>query len=257
MTDGARPLRVGVLLPATDTAVELELPTRLACRASVHVARMVLESVTIEDLRRMEADAAAQARTLAQLQPDLIVFACTSGTFVFGSEHEVELVERLEQITGAPVITAARSVVSALNRLGAQRIRLGAPYLPEIVAAEVDYLGAQGFTVVTSTALSIVEDEDTARLPTSALIDLVAARADDADAALLSCTNLRTLEHLPEIRDAVGLPVVSSNSALLDEILIAADGLRSSPTPPPVPDRGASGVDWRQSSSTRSIAAPD
>jgi maleate isomerase len=232
MTDPVPPLRVGVLLPATDTAVELELPPRLTGVASLHVSRMLLDSVTVDGLRQMESDAQRQATVLARLQPDLLVFACTSGTFVFGAAHEEELVGRLEEVTGAPVITAARSVVAALTRRKAHRLCLGAPYLPDIVAAEIEYLSAQGFDVVTSKALSIVEDEQTARLSTEALIDMVSVRDDReddirADTALLSCTNLRTLEGLPRIQAAVGLPVVSSNSALLEEILVAAEDIRS------------------------------
>lgn len=257
MTIRTHPLRVAVLLPATDTAVELELPPRLAGRASLHVARMALDSVTVEGLRQMEADAKRQARVLARVKPDLAVFACTSGTFVFGAARELHLVGELSDIFGVPVITAARSVLGALSRRGAQRIRLGAPYLPEIVRAEVDYLQAAGFAVVSQAALSITDDEQTAALGLNDLAGLIGERADGADTVVLSCTNLRTLDGLEQLSTAAGVPVVSSNSALFEEIGLVLEQIRSGQPGRRVPSPDAGVVGPLQTSTARSGAAPD
>ncbi|AXG80872.1 maleate cis-trans isomerase family protein [Streptomyces paludis] len=207
--------RVAVLIPATDTAVERELPGLLGGRAGLHVARMRLPSVTLDGLLALEEDAVRQAEALAPIRPALTVFACTSGSFVRGRVYEDRLTDRLAAATGAPVVTAARAMVTALRAEGG-RVRLRASYTEDIVAAERRYLESFGLTVTDARGLGITEDEETARVGAGELIRFArdAPPGDDATVTMLSCTNLRTAEVLAELRQGIGLPVVSSNLAL-------------------------------------------
>lgn len=210
----SRLARVGVLLPSTDTMVEQELPRRLAHIATCHFARMRLRSVTEADLRAMEAQAQAQAALVADIRPDVLVFACTSGTFVLGADHEADLVARLERAAGCPVVTTARSMVDSLRAHGA-RVRLRTPYDPEITRAEVAYLASFGLTTTSSRALGLTVDADIAGVSPEFLEEFVEGD-DEADVVMLSCTNLRAFHHHRRLQARARLPVVTSNLAAAD-----------------------------------------
>ncbi|MFJ3673268.1 aspartate/glutamate racemase family protein [Streptomyces sp. NPDC090106] len=218
----AEPPRVAVLVPATDTAVELELPGLIEGRASLHIARMRLPSVTPADLIAMEEDAVRQAEALAPIRPVLTVFACTSGSFVRGRADEARLVDRLTEAAGAPVITAAAAMVAALRAQGG-RVRLRASYTDDLVTAERRYLEDHGLTVTDARGLGITEDEETARVTAEELVRFArdVPDGDDATVTMLSCTNLRTARAHTQLRRGIGLPVVSSNLALAQAVLAA------------------------------------
>ncbi|MBO1900936.1 hypothetical protein J4H92_03110 [Leucobacter weissii] len=220
--------RIAVLVPSSDTSVEIELPRRLGGAASIHVARMRLDSVTAEGLRGLEASALEQAAGLRQIAPDLALFACTSGTFLRGAAFERGFVAELEELLGARVLTAARSMVRALVARGT-RVRLVASYTEDLVAAESAYLRDHGLEVASARGLGILDDEATARVTPAQLAEAAAGAAGDgADAVMLSCTNLRTLDASAWLEQRIGLPVVSSNSALA-EAALAALGSGSDP----------------------------
>ncbi len=215
------PRRVGVLLPASDSCLEQELPVRLAGVASIHSHRLPLSSVTEPGLRALSRAALDALPLLMACHPDALVFGCTSGTFLLGREHEAELVAELSARTGVPVVTAARAVVNQLRRHGT-RVRLRAPYLDSIVEAEARYLTREGFEVTSSRALGIVDDEETARLDSATLADFV--RGDDAvDAVLLSCTNVRSLGFEHKLAEAAGAPVITSTAAVAAAVRAALD----------------------------------
>lgn len=117
---------VGVLVPSTDTTLEQELPQLLSGRATVHFTRMDLPDVTPAGLAVMEQAAHAGIGLLAQIEPDVILFGCTSGSFFRGAAHETRLVADLSSRTDAPIITTARAMVRALSARG-RRVRLRTP----------------------------------------------------------------------------------------------------------------------------------
>ena len=219
MNDATAAPRIAILVPSSDTGVELELPRLIGGAASLHVARMRLDSVTPTALRALEANGLEQASWLGQIRPALGLFACTSGTFLRGVDFEHDFVRNLQAAMGAPVVTAAQSMVTALRKRGT-RVRLIASYSSDIVEAEAAYLRAHGLLVASATGLGIVDDEETAGVSAERLLhESARLTGDGADVIMLSCTNLRTIAASPLIEHALGLPVVSSNSALAETAL--------------------------------------
>jgi maleate isomerase len=203
--------RVGILIPSTDTTVEKELPVLLSGQASCHFARMKLTAVTHEGLRAMEADALRAAEVLADARPDVVLFACTSGTFIFGADYEADLAEKLAKASGAPVVTTARAMAEMLLTHGAT-VRLRTPYESSITQAEVTYLQSFGLTMSSSESLGLTVDNDIAAVPADRLLDFVTG-TDTPDVVMLSCTNLQTRHLLNDLTAAAGAPIVTSNLA--------------------------------------------
>jgi maleate isomerase len=203
--------RVGILIPSTDTTVEKELPTLLRGHASCHFARMKLTAVTHEGLRAMEADALRAAEVLADAQPNVVLFACTSGTFIFGADYEADLVAKLARAAGACVVTTARAMAEMLLTHGTT-VRLRTPYESSITQAEVTYLRSFGLTASSHESLGLTLDNDIAAVSAERLIDFVKG-SDAPDVVMLSCTNLQTLHVLDDLTAAAGAPIVTSNLA--------------------------------------------
>lgn len=219
--------RVGVLIPSTDSTVEIELPALLAGRASCHFSRMRLPSVTRDSLAAMEGEAVRAAELLVDVKVQVVLFACTSGTFIFGPTYERQMAARIAAAAGAPVVTTASAMANALASHG-RRVRLRTPYDAELTRAEVSYLEALGFTVTSAKGLGITVDNDISAVDEEAHLALTAG-TDEAEVVMLSCTNVRSLHLLATLRRATGLPVVTSNTAAAQMVLdVLAGG--ASPT---------------------------
>lgn len=221
------PARVAVLVPSTDTTLEQELPLLLAGRASVHFARMRLSSVTSVGLSEMEEHAMDGAGLLAGIQPDVLVFGCTSGSFFQGAEHERRLAQRLADRAGAPVVTTAWAVRVALAACG-HTVRVRTPYDDALTDAECAYLRASGLAVRSAAGLGLTADAEIAAVTPERLLAHVAGDDDGADVLLVSCTNLPTLSLLDRLARVSGMPVVSSNGAAAQ----AVSGVLSGALPP-------------------------
>lgn len=214
--------RVGVLVPSTDTTVEQELPKLLNGRASMHATRMHLPEVTPAGLATMEEHALAGAALLADAAVDVVLFACTSGSFFRGAAHERELAQRLAAHAEAPVVTTAWAVGRALSRHG-RTVRVRTPYTDELTAAECAYLRDAGLETSSSRGLGLTRDADIAALTRNDILSL-AEGSDPADAVLLSCTNLPTIDVLDEVEKACAMPIVTSNTAGAALVLGVLDG---------------------------------
>ncbi len=221
-----RRLRVGVLLPSSDTGLEAELPLRLKDVATVHFARVRLDSVTAADLLGFIDRARHQADSLLAVSPDVLVIGCTSGGFVHGVQMEHRLAAQFQGSFGVPVISTVQAAVVAVRALG-RRVRLRTSYQDELTVLEARYLEDSGLTVVGASGLGFTEDWRTAEAGLDVLLAAVSPpeEGDGADVTLLSCTNFRTLGLQASLEGAAGVPVVTSCQAVE---LGVRDFLRSS-----------------------------
>jgi maleate isomerase len=205
--------RIGLLLPAANVTVEAEL----APRGDVHFQRfapLLGSDVSAGSVKDAIVEA---ARVLAAAQPERIGVAYASGSYLEPSVLDVELVDEIERATGAKATTAAQAIVARLRELGATRVGVVSPYADAVNSACRDYLAASGIEVVA------LVGEPPAGGPASVTADEVRALVlsiprDGIDAIAISCTGLRTLALLPELEQECGLPVVSSNQALLEAL---------------------------------------
>ncbi len=167
-----------------------------------------------------QIDGMAEAASILQPQahPDVICYACTSGSIVIGEERVMAEIKR-----GAPwaqPATLVTGVINALHRLDAHKIVVATPYLDEINTMEAEFLQAKGFEVLDIQGLNIEDCEAMGRIKPSFIRDFaLSIDRDDADAIFVSCGGIRTLDVLQEIEDAAGKPVICSNQAMMWDCL--------------------------------------
>jgi len=203
-----RTARVGVLLPWANQAVETELPCLGLARTVFHYTRLVPASrttaVDASFLHGLREAAGNAVESLAHLPLDSRILACTSAGFTGGPPLP----------TG--VVTAFDALTNALQALDASRVVLAAPYPIEVTASEAAALTARGIEVVAHASLGLADGYPgvTADDIRTLIRQFPADALRTADAVVLSCTGWHTLSALPDIQQAVGMPVISSNLAM-------------------------------------------
>lgn len=205
--------RIGLLVPSSNTTMESEFWRMAPKGISIHVARMSLRNHTLEENLNMEKDAVKGAVDLKTAAVNLIVYGCTSGSFVGGPDAERKLTRNLEEAAGVPVITTTRAVIEALEAVRAKKIVIATPYPAEICQKEEDFLKKK-FSILALKGLGIVDNLEVGRLMPDAAAKLAnEIFVSEADAVFISCTNLRTIEIIEALESELGKPVVTSTQA--------------------------------------------
>jgi maleate isomerase/arylmalonate decarboxylase len=218
--------RFGVLVPFTNSNLEPDFALLRPDGVSLHVARMGgYDRDAVPDAAQMHglgaADLDAPLELLTGVRPDVIFYGCTSATLTHGATFDRDLAARIKAQSGALTVTAAGALVHALRTLGASQIGFASPYVPAINDLAVDFLATEGITTVARSEVSETLDNDGQGALTPDLVFDLGLRADhpEAQAIVLSCTDMRAVEVLARLERALGKPVVTSNQAMMFQAL--------------------------------------
>ena len=212
--------QIGFIVISTDLVMEENI-----CRLSpegVGTSVTRLKTATECNVESLAAHIEGMAEAASILQPgvppDVVCYACTSGSIVLGEDRVMAEIKR-----GAPwaePATLVTGVVNALRCLEARKIVVATPYLDEINAMEADFLVDKGFDVLDIQGLNIEDGEAMGRITRDCLRDFaLSVDRPDADAIFFSCGGIRTIDVVQEIEDAAGKPVVCSNQAMMWDCL--------------------------------------
>ena len=231
--------RFGLLVPFTNTNLEPDMALMAPQGVSLHVARMGgYDRDEIPDETQMQGLGAADLddplHLLLGAKPDVVFYGCTSATLTHGPAFDRDLAHCIKAKCGAHTITAAGALVAALAHLGVTRIGFASPYVPAINDLALQFLGDMGVdTLQRSEVAETLDNEGQGALDPDAVFDLGrAADHPEAQAIVLSCTDMRSVEILSRLEAATGKPAISSNQAML----FAA--LHSGQFGPPAPGYG-------------------
>lgn len=216
-------LRLGLILLSVDETLEYEARQVVAGREVnlMHARIPARADVTAEDLETMAAEMTATAALLPQ-GLDVVGYACTSGATVIGPERVAALVQAAHP--GVPVTDPLSAVIAALGDMGLRRIALVSPYIEEITRPMRAALAAHGIKTVSNVSFGQKEERIVARITEASTRAAIveAAQSPGVEAVFTSCTNLRSFGILDEVEAELGVPVISSNSALLWRMLTLA-----------------------------------
>ena len=114
-------------------------------------------------------------------------------------------------------MTAAGAVVGALRDLGAGTFAFASPYVATLNDLAVSFIEALGLRCAgrADVARPLGNEEIAALTPGEITALAERADADEADAIVFSCTDMRAVEAVAGIERRLGKPVVTSNQALL------------------------------------------
>jgi maleate cis-trans isomerase len=160
----------------------------------------------VEDLRLSGAEA--------------VVWASTSGSFVYGWEGAHEQVRALALAAGLPASSTSFAFVHAARELGVRKVAIGAAYPPDVTELFAEFLRAAGIEVTAVHNAEIVTATEPGEWGEDQLTSLAQkADAADAEALLLPDTALHTASHIPTLEKHLTKPVLTANQVSVWEAL--------------------------------------
>jgi len=214
--------RIGMIVPASNTHAEPDCLLLAPPGVTIHTTRSGGYDVAVipdsDEMRRFARQALDQhLQLLVDGRVELIVYACTSATLADGPEFDQAFCDEITSKSGLPAVTAAGALIEAIRDLGAKRVAFTSPYVPQLAAEAVDFIEQCGIDVVNQLgydkALSSLEQN--ALTPLDAYQMGLKADHQQAELLVISCTDYRALEAVPALEQALGKPVITSNSALM------------------------------------------
>lgn len=209
--------------PVAAALLGVELPVAHIYGTDLHAVPELLDLGSPEKL-------AAGASQLEEHAPDAVVWACTSGSFVYGPKGAKEQVARLARVAAVPASSTSEAFVSALAHLGVTRVAVAASYPQDVATLFVDYLAAAGAEVVAMNSSGIDTAAEVGTLAPDQVIALAVANDHpDAQALLIPDTAMHTLAVVPELETRLGKPVLTANQVTIWQGLRLAGVTPSSP----------------------------
>jgi len=211
---GAPRVRLGVLVPSSNTMVERDAQIHMPPAVSTHFTRMRITRDDPDQLAALADLAPPGAKLLADAGVAAIAFACTTGSIHGEAWREREVIDRIEAVAAVPATTTATAVLDALVALDAARVALVSPYEPWLNEEVVGFLGRSGVAVERVHGFGLPDPLDIAAVPPAEIA--AAARTIDSDcveAIVISCTAFAGLDAARLVRGELGKPVVAANQA--------------------------------------------
>ena len=188
---------------------------------------------TLGALRDMgHADRLAEgAATLRANGADVAVWACTSGSFVFGWDGARRQARELAGAFGGPASSTSLAFVEALRAVGARSVAIAATYPEPVTRCFAGLLGAAGFEVLASDSNDIATASAAGTAGRDVVLELAAAGDHPAaDALVVPDTALHTVRWTSELERAAGKPVLTANQVTVWEALRLAGLPASAPS---------------------------
>ena len=197
-----------------NTIVEPELADYLPDGMSVHGARVVPRTGdTIAE--QTEAMSATIPWALEGLRGKVNIFcyACMTSSLVKPrSWHETYA----DQTGGVPFLPAGESMVAAFNHVGAKRLGIFSPFFDDIASLVPDWFVQRGLEVVHNVNMPFTPDQVISKRSADLFQSISGAMAGrDIDALAILATDLETFSSVNALEADLGIPVVSTNLALL------------------------------------------
>ena len=158
------------------------------------------------------------ARDLAKVGVDLIALSGAPLFQLKGFGSDLEMIRELEKETGIPTITSTTADIEAMHVLNMKKLAIVSPYVDEVNERNVSWYRQAGFDVLSIKGLGIQKNSDIARLPFYAPYQLAREaflETPGVDGIFIDCARWATIDVIEKLEQDFGVPVVSSNQAMI------------------------------------------
>ncbi len=223
----ARPTRIGMIVPSSNTCLEPMTYRLLDGRddVTVHSTRIPVTRIALDagSDRQFDADGMrAAAQLLATADVDVIAWNGTSGSWL-GADHDRAIVDEITRATGIPATTSTLAYLEAFERFGVASIGLLTPYTPDVNEQVIARYADHGIGVTGHHALGLSDNESFGRVVPESLVEpSVSLAAADPAALVYLCTNLYGAPVTAEVERRTGVPVLDSVAVTLWHCLLLA-----------------------------------
>ena len=230
---GSKLLRIGQIVPSSNTTMETEIPAMLRAREqhyperfTFHSSRMRMKRVSAEELEAMNREGLRCAAELADARVDLMSTACLVAIMAQGFGYHRQVEEDFRRVVAengahSKVMTSAGALVHGLKRLRAKKVSLMAPYMKPLTDKVVAYVENEGIEVLDRMSFEIPDNLEVARRdPMRLLEDVKRLKIANADAVVLSaCVQMQSLPAIQAAEKMLGIPVTSTSVCTVRNML--------------------------------------
>jgi maleate isomerase len=223
-------MHVGILVPHSNTVLESDLHCLLPPSVKTHTQRWKItprhSSTEGDELARVASLNEHLGEAVDLLPADhlqLLVYGCTTGSFMGGLAGLERLESSISESTGLPVISVSQAIVDVLKFRSLRRIAVFTPYDHRVNVMMEDFLTQNGLEVA-----QVAQDpwfasgarRHAGSEPQHEILRFVARELqNDVDAVVLSCSAWAVLPVREELQRTLGVPVISANQAIASAIL--------------------------------------
>ena len=156
------------------------------------------------------------AEELARQGAQVISVFGSSLTFYKGRKFHEDLIQKVTNLTGCAATTQSNGLLDGLRVAGARRVALATAYTDVVTERLKIFLEEYGFEVTSAKGLGIVvtPENEAERAATATILTKLClesyASSKKADALVMSCGALRTLDLIVPLENEIKVPVVSS-----------------------------------------------
>lgn len=155
---------------------------------------------------------------------EAVVWACTSGSFVFGWDGAHEQVRGLARAAGLPASSTSFAFAHALREVRARRVAVAATYPEDVADHFAAFLKAGGAEVVSVRGSGIITAAEVGTWGWDEVLAMArGGDHPDADAVLLPDTALHTAAYVRDLESELGKPVLTANQVTVWEALRLVD----------------------------------
>jgi maleate cis-trans isomerase len=210
--------RIGVLAPLRELPGELE-DVAAAAAEPVALWEVITESTDDHSMPALLATGEigallAGVERMRRWRPEVVVWACTSGSFSRGRAGALAQVEAIESAAGVPATSTSLAFVEAITALAIDEVAVVAPYPREGADAFAAFLGEWGIAVRETVPLGCEGPTVSEQLAAADVERAIAPLGSDV-AVLLPDTAVWGIEILTELAPRLAAPLLVANQVTL------------------------------------------
>ena len=220
MVTTARPARIGMIVPSSNTCLEPQSYRILGARedVTVHSTRIPVTRIALDAGSDRQFDVEgmrAAAELLATADVDVIAWNGTSGSWL-GAEHDREIAAEITAATGIPATTSTLAYLDAFAEFGTESVGLITPYTQDVNLQVIARWAEEGIRTSGHRFLGLSDNESFARVAPEELVPgSLELAADGPDALVFLCTNLYGAPVAAELEERTGVAVLDSVAVTL------------------------------------------
>lgn len=205
--------RLGAIMPSNNTVLEPELYSVLPAGLSLHGARVVSRGQTTRERIFSMTETIPHAIEELQKKVGVFCYACMTTSLL----KPVGWHQTLEAAAGgAPFLPAGETMVRALEHLRVRRIGVFSPYFDDVAALVPAWFSQFGIQVVHNANVPFTPEQVISRRCEDLYPEIAREfKGKPIEALAILATDLATFTVLEALETDLGMPVVSSNLALL------------------------------------------
>lgn len=208
--------RIGFIIPRSNRMVEPQMHAHMPADVVPHFTRVGITNKHEAPLDQQRAKIVAAAEALSEARMSAIILQCTGTAMSGGLDGEGEIIKAMQQASGVPCSTAAASLTAALGALGAKKLVFVSETAQPGHDKKLNYLREAGYEIVADKAAGLSGTDEYCAMPSDFWFDLTLSLKDEAaEAYFISCANIRSIEVVGALEEALDRPVVTSNQVAI------------------------------------------